>query len=355
MKKISIVSILSVLVAPAIAETTGVHLYGNPENIKQADAVQSAIPQAAEQQQITNVKEIEQVEVKKVKEQYANQNKQIEKNNEVKETEKPKPEEQKYNVQKTTSNPKTRFPHGLQLGLGVSPTSGLNAFIGYNNKNFDSFWWKRFGVRFDFATYSPIKNKLNKGINNVVGDDGIKVGDYLKIDDFALDAKHYGVLVDFYPFGDTWFLGGLRISGGYMSGKLGFDAAVHGTKTLDGFEFELDGKKYVYEGGEMNGKAMLDWKYRGPYLGGGFDLGIFRGFKLYFDAGVVFTDESARLDLYVPTDGLKDVAANAPVKGNAALESAYEQAKNATLKDAQKELDDYQYYPIVKLGFMYRF
>ena len=32
----------------------------------------------------------------------------------------------------TSSNPKIRFPHGMQIGVGVSVSSGLNGFIGYN-------------------------------------------------------------------------------------------------------------------------------------------------------------------------------------------------------------------------------
>ena len=32
-----------------------------------------------------------------------------------------------------------------------------------------------------------------------------------------------------------------------------------------------------------------------------------------------------------------------------------EPKKENTLKDAQKELDDYPYYPLIKVGFMYRF
>lgn len=253
------------------------------------------------------------------------------------------------------SNPKTKFPHGLQLGLGVSPTSGLNAFVGYNNKNFDSFWAKRFGIRFDFATYSPIKSKLNNEINDFVDSDGFEIGDELKVNDFALDAKHYGAMIDFYPFGDTWFLGGWRVSGGYMTGKLDFDAAIHGTKSIDGFEFELGDRKYTYTGGQMQGKAMLDWNFSGPYLGTGFDLGIFRGFKIYFDAGVVFTDKTAKLDLNVPLDGLKDITSGTPQEITGIIEEKYEEAKENTLKDAQKELDDYPYYPLIKLGFMYRF
>ena len=253
------------------------------------------------------------------------------------------------------SNPAIRFPHGLQMGLGVSPTSGLNLFVGYNNKNFDSFWAKRFGVRLDFATYAPIKSKLNKEINDTVSSDGFEIGDELKINNFALSAKHIGALVDFYPFGDTWFLGGLRLSGGYVFGNLKLDADIFAKNNGGKIEFELDGEKYYYDGNQMKGKAKANWKYSGPYLGTGFDLGLFAGFKMYFDAGVVFTDKTTDLDLNVPlTNDLKDALGQA-VKGDVDLEQKFEDAKNATLKDARKELDDMKYFPLVKIGFMYRF
>ena len=259
-----------------------------------------------------------------------------------------------------TSNPKAKFPHGLQLGIGVSPTSGLNAFVGYNNKKFDSFWAKRFGVRFDFASYSPIKSSLNKRINDHIGDEGFEIEDALKIDDFKLNAKHYGAMIDFYPFCDTWFLGGWRVSGGYFSGKLDLDASIHGTDKGGKIEFELDDKKYSYDGTEMHGKAMIDWKYSGPYLGTGFDLGLFWGIKIYMDAGVVFTDKTAKIDLDIPTEGLEDefgiqIEANS---SNPTIQAAYDEfmnAKDKTLEDARKELKDYPYYPLIKLGFMYRF
>lgn len=308
MKKISFLSALTVLISPAFAEET----------------------------------------IKPVTEpMIVEQNESVVANDVAKQFEQPKYE--KY------SNPKTRFPHGLQLGIGVSPTSGLNGFVGYNNKNFDSFWWKRFGVRFDFATYSPIKNKLNREINDTIGNDGIKIDDNLRINNANINAKHFGALVDFYPFGNTWFLGGLRLSGGYMTGNLDLGADIQGTKKIGQIEFELGGQKYVYDGDVMQGKASVNWKYNGPYLGTGFDLGIFRGFKLYFDAGVVFTSGHARFDLYVPLDGLKDATTGLPVAGDAALESIYETAKAKALKEAQDEMDKIDYYPIVKLGFMYRF
>ena len=252
-----------------------------------------------------------------------------------------------------TSNPKTKFPRGLQFGIGVSPTSGLNGFIGYNNKNFNSFWAKRFGVRFDFATYSPIKNKLNSEINESIGAEGIKIEDNLSIDTVTLDAKHYGALIDFYPFGNTWFFGGWRLSGGYMMGKLDLDGKIHGKNIGSGIEFKLNGVTYVYTGTEMHGTATGDWNYKGPYAGTGFDLGIFRGFKLFMDMGVVFANKPAKLGLDVPLTDL--TVGGYVVQDDPALISAFNDAKEAELRKAQDELDKYPYYPLVKIGFMYRF
>lgn len=263
-----------------------------------------------------------------------------------------------------TSNPKIKFPRGLQLGIGVSPTSGINGFVGYNNKNFNSFWAKRFGVRFDMATYSPIKSKLNKEINEIAGkgEDGVEIGD-MKIENFALDGKHYGAMIDFYPFGNTWFLGGWRITGGYLVGKLDVDADLKGS--VDGLpagtvEFEFDGTKYRYLGNEVYGTATADWKFHGPYVGTGFDLGLFWGIKIYMDAGVVFTNKAAELDLKVDVNNLQyyDGAnwqnfAGDPNYDN--LVADFNARKDAELQDAQDELDKYKFYPIMKLGIVYRF
>lgn len=372
MKKISIISILSVLVLPAFAETVAADLYGDPANIQQADVVPAEQLQPGAQQiaeQTVDSKEVKEQKVEEVKveknkaEKNSTQKTQKAKTSQVKEAQTSVQEEQLANQKiaeqkfetKTASNPNAKFPNGLQFGLGVSPTSGLNAFVGYNNKKFDSFWWKRLGVRLDFATYSPIKNTLNNKINNSIGDDGIKIDDNLKVNNVNINAKHIAALVDFYPFGDTWFLGGLRVSGGYMSGNLDLNADIKGKFDGTDIEFELGGKKYSYSGKDMMGKAKVNWKYSGPYLGTGFDLGIFRGFKLYFDAGVVFADNHAKADLNVPLDGLKDITAGLPVEGNAALEAMYEDAKAKAIKEAQDEMDKVDYYPIVKLGFMYRF
>lgn len=262
-----------------------------------------------------------------------------------------------------TSNPKIKFPHGLQLGIGISPSTGLNGFVGYNNKNFDSFWAKRFGIRFDFATTSPVKSYINKGIDQAMGDEGFEINDEISIVDGSIKANHMGALVDFYPFGNTWFLGGWRITGGYLVGKLDVDADLKGS--VDGLpagtvEFEFDGTKYRYLGNEVYGTATADWKFHGPYVGTGFDLGLFWGIKIYMDAGVVFTNKAAELDLKVDVNNLQyydgenwQNFAGDPDYDD--LVADFNARKDAELQDAQDELDKYKFYPIVKLGIMYRF
>ena len=392
MKKVSVISMLSVLVLPAFAHPDVIYLYGDTDNIKLLEMSKLNALQTPEQQPLVQPEVKQPIASKEAIEQKVAESKVIEQNveekleekkseksqekkttkkknkkqqNEEQKTEEQQPEEQPIEPQKTevqkfepktTSNPKARFPHGLQLGAGVSATSGLNAFVGYNNKNFDSFWWKRFGVRIDFATYSPVKNSLNRGVNDIVDDKGIKVDDGLKINNVDINAKHIGALVDFYPFGDTWFLGGLRVSGGYMSGNIDVGADIFGTKESGGIEFELGDRKYRYDGNEMHGKSSLNWKYKGPYLGAGFDLGLFAGFKLYLDAGVVFTDNNAKINLDVPiTSDLKDITSGTPQEITGEYKAKFEEAKAKTTQEAQDELDKLDYYPIVKLGFMYRF
>ena len=70
-------------------------------------------------------------------------------------------------IETETTNPDIKFPHGLQLGVGVSATSGLNGFVGYANKNFDSFWLKRLGLRLNFATTAPLKSAIDSGVDEV--------------------------------------------------------------------------------------------------------------------------------------------------------------------------------------------
>ena len=249
------------------------------------------------------------------------------------------------------------FPTGLELGVGLSGTSGLNGFIGYANKNFESFWWKRLGVRLDFASTKPIKSTINSMIDKYM-DDGIEVGDYLTITDGTIESQHMALLVDFYPFGNTWFLGGWRISGGYFIGGMNVKADLTGKVDelpSDEVQFQLGDMYYRYNGNTLNGTAKAKWDFTGPYLGTGFDLGLFSGFKIFMDAGVVFTSKTAELSLDVPTNNLEQSTTGTPGSWTAVNISQLEDIKKDSLDDAQEKLDEYKFFPVVKVGFMYRF
>ncbi len=258
------------------------------------------------------------------------------------------------------TNPEIKFPRGLQLGLGASVTSGINGFVGYANKKFDSFWWKRLGVRFDFATTAPIESSINATINTAV-DDGQDVGDSLAIKSVDVTAHHVGLLVDFYPFGDTWFLGGWRLTGGYMMGKFGIGADLSGTindAPSEPVSFELNGSDYHYLGNTITGRATGTWKYSGPYMGTGFDLGLLWGVKIYMDAGAVYTNKTAAMGLNVPLNNLLQVYNGTTwvaVDSDSDLVDAFNANKTAALKDANDDLGKYNLFPIIKLGLMYRF
>ena len=121
---------------------------------------------------------------------------------------------------------------------------------------------------------------------------------------------------------------------------------------LGTFEFELNGTQYQYDGGTMHGKALATWKYSGPYVGTGFDLGLIGGLKIYFDAGVVFTRKTAELNLQIPTTDLNYYNGSTWVPANTAQ---LETDTNAVIDDAQRELDKMKYFPVIKIGLMYRF
>ncbi len=243
---------------------------------------------------------------------------------------------------------------GIEFGVGASATSGMNGFVGYANKESDYWLLRRIGVRFDFASTNPISSLIDSTVDSIIGDEGFEIEE-ITIKDVNIDAKHIGAIIDIYPFGDTWFLGGWRISGGYFNGDLTVDANLTGN--IDGmpngeYGFSFGGVDYKYTGGDIHGTATLDWDYSGPYLGTGFDFGLFAGFKIYVDAGVVFTDNNAQISVDIPTTGLKQYDGSTWQDVNVAELDA---EIDRVLSDAQHELNRVDFYPMVKVGFMYRF
>ncbi|MCL2538112.1 MAG: hypothetical protein FWF34_01225 [Alphaproteobacteria bacterium] len=229
---------------------------------------------------------------------------------------------------------------GWQFGLGIplaTPLTSVNGFIGYVDKSAPNWWTRRFGFRADFAVPSRIKFK-----GRVVGEDvhlriktlGIKydlvlhdlIEPIIVRDDHReitvntqgitgivkMENQYLGGLVDFYPFGDTWFWGGWRFSGGYYAGRMDMSVTAnipHYTPDDLGYAVNVINNLDVIARlkADTTARASVHWKYHGPYAGLGFDLGIFRGLKFYLDAGVVFANapKIRDTDLYIPESNIQ--------------------------------------------------
>lgn len=245
----------------------------------------------------------------------------------------------------------TNLMHGVSVGVGVSATSGMNLSVGYHNPDFESYWTRHLGVRIDFASTDPLKSAIDSAIDSFMRD-GRDVGDGVKIDEGKLDAWHTSALLDYYPFSGVW-----RISGGYTWGGATLDSAIFGevaTAPSQRFYFYLAGDHYYYNGNNFSGTANIDWNYHGPYLGTGFDFLLGCGFGMFIDFGVVFTSRPAKISLQIPQEQLYVYNRLTQTWLPVTIPQLDADIDRAT-RDANKKLSDWQVYPMVKLGFTYRF
>lgn len=245
----------------------------------------------------------------------------------------------------------TGFPHGLSVGVGASALGGLNMSVGFYNSDYESYWLRHLGGRIDFATTDPLKSAIDSAIDSYMRD-GRDVGDGVKIDEGSLDAWHTSILVDYYPFSGAW-----RVSAGYAWGGATLDASIFGevaTAPSQRFYFYLAGDHYYYNGNSFDGSVAIDWDWHGPYFGTGVDFDIGCRFGLFLDLGVVLTNRPAVLSLDVPQEQLyvynKLTATWLPVT----IPQLEADITRAT-RDANDKLSDFRVYPMVKLGFSYRF
>jgi len=247
-----------------------------------------------------------------------------------------------FNLRDNRYNPEFPWYHGFQIGIGVPvaaplPFASINGFVGHVNKEHRSFWRKRFGWRADFAFSSPLEvtgtfqgddvvvsgkvfgfrrsERFEHGLELDFSDD-VRDNIELNLDGingrFAMKNQYLGGLIDFYPFGNTWFLGGLRFSGGYYFGSA--DIELRATipdyfPDKQGYTIFLDEEiPDLYVSARMRPNSQvggrLRWNYRGPYAGFGWDMGIWRGFKFYTDFGVVFANAPRMRDsdIIIPED-----------------------------------------------------
>ena len=242
------------------------------------------------------------------------------------------------------------FPDGVSFGVGISALGGMNVMAGYRYKN-DSSWWGRFGMRIDFADTDPLKSAIDSAIDRIMRD-GVDVGDGVNIDDGRLNASHYALLLDYYPFDNAW-----RVTTGMMWGDMTLASAIKGEIAeipSERFYFYINGDHYYYNGNKFNGAANIDWDFYGPYFGTGFDVGMFCGFRFVMDVGVVLTNRPSRLSLEIPHEQLYVYNTESGVWGPVTVPKLDADVAIAE-RDANHKLSDLRVYPVIKLGVVYRF
>jgi hypothetical protein len=242
---------------------------------------------------------------------------------------------------------------GFQLGAGLGLLGGANFMLGYRIPyNPDNFWKNRLAFRVEYNTAKPFESAVEK--------------EEIEIDDEKftphIRGKQFGALVDFYPFGYTWLIGGFRLSGGYYTGDFAIGASMH--KEASGtFSMKNQNGVELYYKAIAAADLVADLEYeklRGPYAGAGFDLGLFWGLKFYFDAGVVFTEKPG-VSADIKASGNIDICTNdtySSCSGNYTVNSVEIQSLlNDTVREYEHELDSIRkgYFPIVKLGLLFRF
>ncbi|MCR5506293.1 MAG: hypothetical protein K6F04_00395 [bacterium] len=242
---------------------------------------------------------------------------------------------------------------GFQLGVGIGILGGVNAQVGYRIPRREyNFWKNRFGFRIDYNSWKPLESK----IKDYLEENPIDVAD----NDFTgmINGTNYGALIDFYPFGNTWFLGNFRISGGYYTGDFDMDIYMHKSASKT---FEMQGIKYSGNADAML-RAALAVDVKGPYLGTGFDFQILYGLKFYFDAGVVFIDNPRIETELTGTGELTACFTDSPASCRTETISQDSDVVKQLLEDTKEEYEDLteaitnvKIFPMVKVGLMLRF
>ena len=231
-------------------------------------------------------------------------------------------------------SPYAGFQFGIAAPIAPVPLSSANFFIGYANKEADGWWARRFGFRADVAlpvnqsSTAVVRDETDVHLNfNLAGSrhpyalnnlfDPLSING-TKIDLTGVNGRvivndaRFGGLVDFYPFGNTTFIGGFRVSGGFYTGQMNIDVHAVNPDNLppDGFRIVDIGttgaiRARLQSGARATGR--LTWNYTGPYGGVGWDIGVWRGFKIFIDAGVIFTN-APKLhdrDVMIPEDKIQ--------------------------------------------------
>lgn len=232
---------------------------------------------------------------------------------------------------------------GYQIGVGIGALQGIAVHAGYRFSDSD-FLNNKFGTRLEYSTLSFTFDKEERKNKPSF--------------EFFAKGHQMGALIDFYPFAGIWVLGAFRFSAGYYAGK--FEMGNRKSEEFGtGRTVKLNKKDYTLKG-RVNLEAKLKSKATGPYLGTGFDMGLFYGLKFFADAGIVFTEKPK---VNVSLSGTGSVEWNDGTLQTANLNNPADIAKiNKVANDMAKNYEEENFkklykpfYPIAKIGLLYRF
>ena len=170
--------------------------------------------------------------------------------------------------------------------------------------------------------------------------------------DADLDFSAARLMVDLRPLG-----GGFRISAGYYTGVPDVDLEAAG---ID--DYDIGGRTYI---GDLLLLGDLDLGDGAPYLGIGWGGTTGKpGFGMSLDLGVLFTDKP-EVGLVVPRGRACDATANPgcdpngpgsfDVTGNSPEAMVFAAELERERQNLEDDAQDYDLWPILRLGLHYRF
>ncbi len=176
---------------------------------------------------------------------------------------------------------------GAQIAVGTG-NFGFNSQIGYRFFDSKNYYKSLIGARLDFNFYGgnniaswgrPVKISDINDVGFYYFKDS-STGEKVSRNDEHIKSFLYGAILDFYPFGNSFRLSGLRLSSGYYLG--GIDYKITNTLTEE--------NRRIY-GGIVKGEMMTSNDFKldteGFYFGVGADVEIFYGWKMIVDIGMV--------------------------------------------------------------------
>ena len=158
----------------------------------------------------------------------------------------------------------------------------------------------------------------------------------------SLDPRIVGLFYDSYPSANA----GFRLSLGFAL----FKTEASGLATGD--SVEIDGETYALGEGDALRAWITPERSTAPYvgLGWGRSLGRQRRWGFFADVGAYFTSYEGRIQASPALEAQVDAALEASGSSQTAAEVIAEEQRRV-----QDDVDDYRFYPVVKLGVSYHF